>query len=130
MYNYGMPAHLKAWVDQVIRVGRTFSFDLARGDWPLEPILSGKTMVLLTSCGEFGFGLGGIREGMNHLDTHLRTASRYLGVGEIHHLAIEYQEFGDERHARSVARAHAARPALVEQLAAVVDGATIPASAE
>ncbi len=40
MYNYGMPSALKAWVDQVIRVGRTFSFDLARGDWPLEPLLS------------------------------------------------------------------------------------------
>ena len=35
MYNYGMPAALKLWTDQVIRVGKTFSFDLARGDYPL-----------------------------------------------------------------------------------------------
>src|SRR5688572_9117295 len=38
MYNYGMPSALKAWFDQVIRIGRSFSFDLARGDWPIEPI--------------------------------------------------------------------------------------------
>ncbi len=37
MYNYGMPASLKAWFDQVIRVNKTFTFDLSRGDFPLEP---------------------------------------------------------------------------------------------
>ena len=26
MYNYGMPAHLKAWVDQVVRINKTFTF--------------------------------------------------------------------------------------------------------
>ncbi len=49
MYNYGMPAALKAWFDQIIRINKTFTFDLARGDFPLEPIMSGKTLVLLTS---------------------------------------------------------------------------------
>jgi len=80
MYNYGMPARLKAWVDQVVRVDRTFSFDLARGDWPLAPILSGKALILLTSSGEFGFGADGMRTDMNHLDPHLRVVGRYLGV--------------------------------------------------
>jgi len=42
MYNYGMPAALKAWFDQVIRVNETLSLDLVRGDWPLKPVLSGK----------------------------------------------------------------------------------------
>jgi FMN-dependent NADH-azoreductase len=55
MYNYGMLSALKAWFDQVIRVGRTFSFDLGRGDWPLEPILAGKRLVVLSARGEFGF---------------------------------------------------------------------------
>jgi FMN-dependent NADH-azoreductase len=27
MYNFGMPAQLKAYVDQIVRIGRTFSFD-------------------------------------------------------------------------------------------------------
>jgi FMN-dependent NADH-azoreductase len=54
LYNYGMPASLKAWVDQVVRVGETFSFDLSRGDFPIQSTLRSKTMVLLTSRGEFG----------------------------------------------------------------------------
>ncbi|MBT2785311.1 MULTISPECIES: NAD(P)H-dependent oxidoreductase [unclassified Halomonas] len=105
MYNYGMPAPLKAWFDQVMRINKTFSFDLARGDHPIEPLLSGKTLVLVTSCGEFGFGPGEEREHMNHLGPHIKTLGRYLGVESFHEISAEYQEFGDERHQQSVASA-------------------------
>jgi len=105
MYNYGMPAALKAWFDQVIRVGRTFSFDLSRGDWPLEPILTGKTLVLLSSRGEFAFAPGGARAHMNHLDPHIATCAGYLGVTRSHLVSIEYQELGGERHERSIGSA-------------------------
>lgn len=118
MYNYGMPAQLKSWFDKIIRIGKTFSFDLARGDFPLEPILSGKTLVVLSSRGEFGFGPGGVRADMNQLDPHIRTCSHYLGVESIHTIAIDYQEFGDARHKRSIAEAHAAVPGLVDELIA------------
>ncbi|MFY8325129.1 FMN-dependent NADH-azoreductase [Pseudoalteromonas sp. ZZD1] len=106
MYNYGMPAQLKAWFDQVIRINKTFDFDLARGDFPLQPLLDGKTLVVITSTGEFGFEQGGIREHMSHLVPHLRTLSKYLGVSTIYEIASEYQEFADERHQQSLADAH------------------------
>ena len=116
MYNYGMPAALKAWVDQVVRVDETFSFDLSRGDWPLEPILGGKKLILLSSSGEFGFAPGGPRAHMDHLTPHLQTCAHYFGVAETHRVAIEYQEFGDERHRQSVDQAHAEVVRLVERL--------------
>lgn len=116
MYNYGMPAALKAWFDQVIRVDKTFTFDLARGDFPLEPIFNHKILVMLVSRGEFGFAPSGIREEMNHLETHIRVAARYLGVVEDHLIAIEYQEFGDDRHSRSIDEAFAQIPKLVETI--------------
>ena len=105
MYNYGMPAQLKAWFDQIVRINKTFDFDLSRGDFPLQPILSGKTLITVTSSGEFGFGKGGIREDSGHLVPHLRTLSKYLGVDTMYEIASEYQEFGDERHRMSVANA-------------------------
>ncbi|BBM03480.1 FMN-dependent NADH-azoreductase [Microbulbifer sp. GL-2] len=105
MYNYGMPAALKAWFDQVIRINKTFTFDLARGDYPLEPIMSGKVLVLITSAGEFGFGEGGIREKMNHLGPHIKTLSHYLGVEQLFEINAEFQEFSDKRHRNSVTRA-------------------------
>lgn len=121
MYNYGMPSALKAWFDQVVRVGRTFSFDLGRGDWPLEPILSGKRLVVLSARGEFGFGPGGVRHAWNNLDRHIATCARYLGVadGAINTIAVEYQEFGDERHRRSLADAAARVKTLAAELAAL-----------
>lgn len=117
MYNYGMPAALKAWFDQVIRVDETFTFDLARGDWPLEPALAGKHLVLLTAAGEFGFGPRGVREAFGHLEPHVVTCSRYLGVEEVYSAGVEYQEFGDERYRRSLESARRRTRELAHRLA-------------
>ncbi len=121
MYNYGMPAALKAWFDQVVRVDRTFSFDLSRGDQPLEPTLRGKTLVVLTSCGEFGFEAGGINEHASHLLPHIRTCAKYLGTEVLEHVGIEYQEFGDARHEASRIAAYSDIPDLVGRLHISVD---------
>ncbi|WP_416398836.1 FMN-dependent NADH-azoreductase [Allohahella sp. A8] len=119
MYNYGMPAQLKAWFDQVVRINKTFDFDLCRGDFPLQPLLSGKTLIAISSCGEFGFGKGGIRAHASHLAPHLRTLSKYLGVASMYEIAAEYQEFGDERHRVSVANATSGAEKLALELASL-----------
>lgn len=117
MYNYGMPAVLKAWFDQIIRIGKTFSFDLARGDQPLEPILSGKEVVLLASWGESNFRHGEALRHMNHLSTHIAELTPYLGGSQLHEIASQYQEFDDDRHAQSKEEAFVAVRALAERLA-------------
>ncbi|MAT92475.1 MAG: FMN-dependent NADH-azoreductase [Halioglobus sp.] len=124
MYNYGMPAQLKAWFDQIVRINKTFDFDLSRGDFPLQPLLSGKTLILVTSSGEFGFEKGGIREHSGHLAPHLRTLSKYLGVDTMYEIASEYQEFGDERHRLSVANANERAECIATELSV-----TVPAQA-
>jgi FMN-dependent NADH-azoreductase len=113
-----MPAVLKAWFDQVIRVNRTFNFDPDEDTWPLSPILEGKTLVIISSQGEFGFEPGGIREDWNHLETHIRTLQPSLGVEASYFMAVEYQEFKDDRHARSLARADRELKMLVDKLVA------------
>lgn len=113
MYNYGMPAALKAWFDQVIRVNKTFSFDLARGDHPIEPIQSGKTIVILSASGEGGFSQSDLNVRRNHLHPHILECSRLIGVERSHCIMIEYQEFNDERHLESVRNAHASIAPLV-----------------
>jgi len=116
MYNYGMPATLKAWFDQVIRINKTFTFDLARGDFPLEPMMSGKKLILITSSGEFGFEIGGIREKMNHLGPHFETLGKYLGIDEFYEIKSEYQEFSDKRHEKSLQHAYQKIDMLVKQI--------------
>ncbi|RJL19333.1 FMN-dependent NADH-azoreductase [Paracoccus siganidrum] len=124
MYNYGMPSTLKAWIDHVSRIGRTFSFDLARGDFPIRPILGGKKLVVLSSRGEFGFQPDGLRGHMNALDPGIAACAHYLGVagGDIETVAIEYQEFKDARHVRSIARAEGRARHLARLLASSSTG--------
>lgn len=119
MYNYGMPAQLKAWFDQIIRINKTFDFDLARGDFPLQPLLSGKILIIITSSGEFGFEKDGIRQNMSHLVPHICTLSKYLGVEKIYEISSEYQEFGDERHIESLENAFQKAEKLVAQLSSL-----------
>lgn len=108
MYNYGMPSTLKAWIDHIARIGRTFSFDLSRGDYPIEPILEGKKLVILSARGEFGFGPGEVRGHMNALDTGITACAHYFGVSatDIETVTIEYQEFKDDRFTNSLAQAN------------------------
>lgn len=119
MYNYGMPAALKAWIDQVARINKTFSFDLSRGDQPIEPILSGKQLILFTSSGEFDFQEGGSRAEKNHLVPHIKACAHYLGVDtytDFYHVGIEYQEFKDARHAASKKQAFEELPRIFDRL--------------
>lgn len=118
MYNYGMPAALKGWIDHIARIERTFSFDLARGDFPIEPILKGKQLVVLSSRGEFGFEPGGPRAHLNALDPAIAACAHSFGVdaADIHTVAIEYQEFKDVRHDRSVLAAKDATRELARGL--------------
>ncbi|WP_372662620.1 FMN-dependent NADH-azoreductase [Hydrogenophaga sp.] len=120
MYNYGVPGALKCWIDQTARIGKTFSFDLARGDVPIEATLSGKTLVVLSSRGEFGFAPGGMREHMNALDRHLAACAHYWGVAasDIRSVVVEYQEFKDARFEASVASAKTQVVDLARVLAA------------
>ena len=119
MYNYGMPAALKAWFDQIARIGRTFSFDLDRGDHPIRPMLSGKKLVVLSSRGEFGFEPDGIRGSSNALDRAIAACAHYLGAerDEIETVAVEYQEFKDERHRRSLDAGLARSVEIAQRLA-------------
>jgi FMN-dependent NADH-azoreductase len=119
MYNYGMPAVLKAWFDQIARINKTFSFDLSRGDFPIESMLSGKKMLVFTATGEFDFHKGGIREELNHLLPHLKSCAHYLGVThekDFYHMGIEYQEFKDDRHEKSKNEAFANLANLVDEI--------------
>jgi FMN-dependent NADH-azoreductase len=121
MYNYGMPAVLKAWFDQIARINKTFSFDLSRGDFPIEPILSGKKMIVFTSSGEFDFQHGRVRAALNHLLPHIKSCAHYLGVNnetDLYHVGIEYQEFKDHRHERSKNEAFASIANIIDEMLA------------
>ncbi|GAB6470573.1 NAD(P)H-dependent oxidoreductase [Bacillus cereus] len=120
MYNFGMPAQFKAWIDNIVRVGRTFGFDRAREGEPYWPMLtdSGKRLVLLSSRGDYGYGKGERLEAINHVEPGVLTPLRYIGITQAHSVAAEYDEFGGERLRASLERAEGEIDALVERLVA------------
>lgn len=119
MYNFGIPAQLKAWIDNVVRVGVTFGFDRHRGAdryWPMLP--AGKQLIILTSRGDAGYGPGGEAERLNLTERSIATPLEFLGIRNVYSVAIENDEFGDERLRASIAKAEAAVDELVDRLGA------------
>lgn len=119
MYNFGPPAQFKAWLDNIVRVGRTFGFDRSRPGEPYWPLLAeaGKQLVILSSRGDYGYDPGQRLESINHVEASVRSVFRYLGVTDTYGAAIEYDEFGDERLARSIADAERATAQIAETIA-------------
>ncbi|WP_246047539.1 NAD(P)H-dependent oxidoreductase [Hankyongella ginsenosidimutans] len=51
MYNFGVPSALKAWIDQIVRVGRTFSFDGQN----FGGLVTGKRAFIVIAYGAAGY---------------------------------------------------------------------------
>lgn len=107
VYNFGVPAQLKAWIDQIVRVGRTFAFDPAAAD-PYRPLLRDRSVVIITSAGDGAIFPGGLLAHMNHLEPHLITALGFIGLTDLHFIRAGYDEFQDDRKHRSLAQAEQA----------------------
>ena len=131
LYNFGMPAALKAWIDQIVRPGKTVDIDTSKPEDPYTPLLADRPRhaVILTARGGVGFGPGGELEALNHLEPALITALGFLGITQVHQIAIEGQELGGEVLANSVAQANAAVGALVQQLQQTPQTARLAATA-
>ena len=118
MYNFGMPAPFKAYIDNVVRVGRTFGFDRSRPDDPYTPLLAGmdKRLILLGSRGDYGYDPGGRIAHINHVEGAIRDVFAFLGITAFHSIAVEYDEFGGDRWRASIAAAERAVDELVDRL--------------
>ncbi|MFD8104181.1 FMN-dependent NADH-azoreductase [Nocardia fluminea] len=104
MYNFGVPAMLKAYIDQIVRVGRTFSFD-PEAAAPYTPLMSGKRAFVIVGTGDAGYEMGGPLASMNHVEPYLRTALGFIGIDDVEFVYTGNDEFGGERLQRSLERA-------------------------
>ncbi|MBC3375400.1 NAD(P)H-dependent oxidoreductase [Pseudomonas sp. SWRI92] len=105
MHNFGVPSGIKAWIDQIVRIGLTFNHSLDNGVSQYEPLVLGKKALIVTSRGDFGFGPGGQLEAMNHADTWLRTVLGFIGISDVTVVAAEGEESAEHSFARSYAEA-------------------------
>jgi FMN-dependent NADH-azoreductase len=104
IYNFGMPAQLKAYFDQIVRVGRTFSFSAEASD-PYRPLLASKPVIVVTAAGDGSLFPGGALAHLNFLEPHLATLLGFVGLTDVTFVRVGYEEFQDDRLKTSLAAA-------------------------
>ncbi len=115
MHNFSVPSGLKAWIDQIVRLGLTFNHTLDNGVAQYEPLVRGKKALIVTTRGGFGFGPGGELEAMNHADTLLRTALGFIGITDVTVVDAEGEESAERTFQISTAEAEQRLLALVRE---------------
>lgn len=117
MYNFGMPAPLKSWIDNIVRIGETFAFDRSREN-PYVPLLAERQRrtVLLSACGSSGYGPGGFQAHMDLLTPGVASPLALLGLTDVHSVCVEHAEDPGDLLAQSVAAALARVETLVGEL--------------
>lgn len=88
LYNFSVPSGLKAWFDLVSRPGRTFRY----GPHGHEGLLSGKTVVAVTSRGGFFEPAAGGPGGEDLQEALIRAFFRFTGLTDIHFVHADGQD--------------------------------------
>ncbi|MGF1570612.1 MAG: FMN-dependent NADH-azoreductase [Nodosilinea sp.] len=113
MYNFSIPSVLKAYIDNIVRIGRTFNFKPEQPEYPYEPLVLGKKMVIIVARGASGYGPGERFESFNFQDPYLSTIFGFIGITDITFVPVENDEMEGEGLATSMAAAQARIAQLV-----------------
>jgi FMN-dependent NADH-azoreductase len=84
MYNLSIPAVFKAWIDQIVRVGKTFAFG-ANG---LEGLVKGKKVTIITASGSV-FRAGTPYAPYNFQEPYLRGILGFIGITDIEFIVAD-----------------------------------------
>lgn len=100
MYNFAVPADLKAWLDQVIRINKTFLADYTG-------LATGKKVFVVISRGGGGYGAGEPMQHLNFQDPYLTTVFGFIGMKDVEFIHIDNTAKGDEAVSESTDKARA-----------------------
>lgn len=83
MWNFSIPSSLKAWLDHILRAGKTFSYspDGPRG------LLSGKRAILIASSG--GVYSEGARKSADFAEPYMRMVLGFIGIEQVQTVRVE-----------------------------------------
>jgi len=108
MWNLSIPASLKAWIDLIVREGRTFAFT-PQGVAPLVP--AGKRVYVFSARGG-AYPTGTPFHELDQQEPYLRRILGVIGLTRIEFICAEHQSDGPEAAAQGLARAKGALAAL------------------
>ncbi len=106
MYNLSIPSRFKAYIDQIVRVGKTFTPDM-------KGLVHGKKMLVLTSRG--GVYLPDTEMGaFDFQEPYLRAIFGFMGVTDITFIHAQGVNMGDEARKNAMTSAREELEALVK----------------
>ncbi len=103
IYNLNVPAVLKAWIDQIVRVGRTFGFG-ANG---LEGLVKGKKARVIVASGS-DFRPSSPMGGYNFFEPYLRGVLGFIGITDVTFVYAHSLNDGNPQREQSLADADTA----------------------
>jgi FMN-dependent NADH-azoreductase len=96
MINFGVPSTLKAWIDYIVRPGRTFRYT----EHGTKGLLGGRRAILVLARG--GIYSGGPMRALEHEESYLRAILGYLGITDVETILIEGVALGPDAAERAV----------------------------
>ena len=91
MYNFSVPSALKAWIDHIVRVGRTFAYTEEHG---LHGLIKHKNAVVITAAGATYTGTE--LQSLDFLSPYLQTLLSFLGFSDIEFIHVEGKTTDEE----------------------------------
>ena len=107
MYNFSVPGVFKSYIDQVTRIGETWSRD------PFGGLLKNKKAIIVTARGGGGYGPGEAREAYNVQDPTVKNIFGFMGVTDLEFIHVNNTAAGDDAANGALAEARAKIAALV-----------------
>lgn len=101
LINFNIYSSLKAWIDNIARAGRTFTYT-ETGPKGLATIK--KAFIVLASGGVYSEGPGAA---MNHAVPYLKSVLGFIGITDVEAVYVEGLAFGPEAAEKSIAAAQA-----------------------
>jgi FMN-dependent NADH-azoreductase len=86
MYNFTIPSSLKAWIDQIVRLGKTVGY----GPNGPQGLLTKKKVVIITSRGS-AYEKGTAREAFDFQEPYLRHVLGFIGLTDVTFVHAENQ---------------------------------------
>jgi FMN-dependent NADH-azoreductase len=105
MYNFSVPANFKAYIDQIVRVNRTFT-----PDW--QGLVTNKKMLIITSRGG-SYGSETDSASLDFQEPYLRAVFEFIGITDITFIHAENLTMGDDARQRSLTTARTAIQSLI-----------------
>ncbi|MGK6306726.1 FMN-dependent NADH-azoreductase [Variovorax sp. DT-64] len=102
LYNFSVPTQLKAWIDRLAQVGRTFSYT----DKGAVGLAGGKTVIVASSRGGI-YSTSEAGQAMEHQESYLKAILGFFGITDVRFVRAEGVAMGDAPKAAALSAARA-----------------------